>query len=420
MTTDAAFDQTLALLKAKDDTSRFVGLSLLRSLLDTHEDVRSNPDIVSKCWSAIPAKFLTRLLQARQNEKRSAEEAQAMVQLAVGVIHTFIILLPAKDLEGEKMVSVCRILAREYLHRVVLERPTAQARRDCMLLAADLLRTLPPGPSTLKLIFAAEPSEDSSKPFAYVFTSYVLIDIRSTIPSLMEILASKSYSDTAIRLAAGYDILGAFISYLVQSLDDEADEDGKEPAAVLQPDLLLKLRKDIAETMSLTIEYIRDRWDAAKAGAAGLHPSIRPSPDKKQPEGSDTPLALAWENPTIPVTGDPIIIAGLRTLAIWLREDENDSLRKEAAGIMDVLLALYSNSGIEALDVTASDFRLTVLMALEAILETEDGVQAFLENGGKAALTSDLQRLSSESTLAEADQQVVDMIEGLLAAIPAT
>ena len=57
-------EQILVLLKAKDDTSRFVGLALLKSVLDNREDLRKDSNIVKSCWSAVPANFLDRLLRA--------------------------------------------------------------------------------------------------------------------------------------------------------------------------------------------------------------------------------------------------------------------------------------------------------------------------------------------------------------------
>ncbi len=100
--TTAALEQILSLLSSRDDTSRFVGLALLKSLLDNHEALRSDPDITAKCWAAVPASFLDRLLrsntsisgnEAAEKSARSVEETSNMVDLAVGVIHSFTLLL---------------------------------------------------------------------------------------------------------------------------------------------------------------------------------------------------------------------------------------------------------------------------------------------------------------------------------------
>lgn len=51
-------DQVIALLSAKDDTSRFVGLTILCPLLE-----KLKREEVEKCWEAIDGKFLDRLLK---------------------------------------------------------------------------------------------------------------------------------------------------------------------------------------------------------------------------------------------------------------------------------------------------------------------------------------------------------------------
>lgn len=89
-----ALDQALALLKSRNDTNRFVGLALLRSILDNKIDFQKDPETVNRCWAAVPATFLDGLLRAPLVKKRSKEESQHMVELAVAVLHAFIVLLP--------------------------------------------------------------------------------------------------------------------------------------------------------------------------------------------------------------------------------------------------------------------------------------------------------------------------------------
>lgn len=106
----AAVDQTLTLLKAKDDTSRFVGLSLLRSLLDSNEQLRTNDENLLNCWHAISNKFLVRLLKTQETKSKSKDEAEDMVDLAVAVVHIFANLLPAQEVGEKKMVEFCEPL----------------------------------------------------------------------------------------------------------------------------------------------------------------------------------------------------------------------------------------------------------------------------------------------------------------------
>lgn len=99
--------QTLALLKTRDDTSRFVGLAFLKSIIDKNESFLKDPEVIGRCWAALPAKFLDRLLRAPRNEDRSKEESLGLVKLAVAVLHAFIVLI-CKDLSNDEK-SVGRI-----------------------------------------------------------------------------------------------------------------------------------------------------------------------------------------------------------------------------------------------------------------------------------------------------------------------
>lgn len=251
----------------------------------------------------------------------------------------------------------------------------------------------------------------------------LLIDIRTTIPSLQEILNSPEYPQVSARLAASYDLVSAFIGFLVSILDDEDDDNdnkvastvdsGRKPiqASILTPDLLLQLRVDIAETISLTIEHLRDRYDASVAGAAGLHPSARPSPITTSPPAetapAGTPLAISWDSATTSMPHDPLTLSQLRTLALWLREDDNARLRAEAAGIVDVLLGLYST-----LD-APPDFRSPVLIALEGITATAEGVAAFLAAEGWEILVSDLRDILASGDDASRGIQIVRVLLGV-------
>lgn len=227
------------------------------------------------------------------------------------------------------------------------------------------------------------------KPFSYLFINLLLIDIRSSFPSLLSKLNSPEYPTISQRLAAAFDVVSNFIGYLVKSLDDE---DLGEASFSMPPDLLLKLRKDIAETMSLTIEYLRDRWDASTAGAPGLHASAR---GQTTSTSEGTRLTLTWGSMKEMIAADQLVLAGIRTLAIWLREDENENLRSESAGLMDLLVELYNSDTDSHLD-----FRYPVLSALEGILTTEDGVDGFLGQDGWELVSKDLcQILATTSSL---------------------
>lgn len=516
---EAAVDQTLTLLKAKDDTSRFVGLSLLRSLLDSNEQLRTNNENLLKCWNAISNKFLIRLLKTQETKSKSKDEAKDMVDLAVAVVHIFANLLPSQEVGEKKMVEFCgplletiprlssdpqknafqalqciastssgavavadfqnwkviidtassnedvlielfrlqraaeksaslslkgtlagiidstmlsvkdsgkldsikilealgeltsetsvscrssAIISRSspltsakypqspnwipyaigLVRSTIKKQPTSRVRNACIKLVGNLIQGLPPTSRFSYELFneSTSQSNNDGKPFSYIFINLVLIEIRSTIPSLLESLASASYTSTALRLASCYDIMSAFILYLLQYLDQDADITEGPPSYILSPEQFLRIRKDFAETLSMTLEFFRDRWDATVSGAGGLDPSARNDPN--------TPLALTWDNPSVSPAGDPIILAGLRALSLWLREDENVELAQEATSLMDMYMALYSSS--MATDAKV-DFRHAVLTCLTGLLvESDDAVQQFLDQKGWSLLQEDL------------------------------
>ena len=113
-----SLDQTLALLEAKDDTSRFVGLALLKAILDNKGDFLKDPEVIRRCWAAIPTRFLDRLLRAPRNKDRDQEESLNMIKLAVAVLHTFTVLF-SKDLSDDakslgRIEGLLSILAWRY------------------------------------------------------------------------------------------------------------------------------------------------------------------------------------------------------------------------------------------------------------------------------------------------------------------
>ncbi|TGO19265.1 hypothetical protein BTUL_0005g01140 [Botrytis tulipae] len=500
----ATFEKMKDLLKAKDDTSRFVGLALLKSVLDNEQQLVKNIERLQILWESISSKFLDRLLRAQFSGKIDKAQAKDMVDLAVAVLHTFSILLPEDVRRGPQLtgrtgplvkaliqsspettqlilqtlltivsqvegslellkvedISSLIEIAPQYplvldilnytwangstvevqavyesinrlipnllvvfkgtdavtflsfissfipklssealprnpkwlksvivlLRELVNRKPTLAGRVAYTQAAAALLQAYPVTcPSLLfndESLHTSNKNDSNSKPFSYLFVNLLLIDLRSSFPSLLAKLNNSDYSSISQRLAAAFDVLSSFIGYLVRSLDEE-----NYKSFTMPPDLMLKLRKDIAETMSLAIEYLRDRWDASIAGASGLHPSARVGTAATS-EG--TRLTLTWDSIQDKVTVDPLILASIRALAIWIREDENENLRKESAGMMDMFIELYKMSGMNE-----PDFRYPILLALEGIMTTEDGVEAFLNQDGWQVVSEDLFRILS-------------------------
>jgi hypothetical protein len=192
---------------------------------------------------------------------------------------------------------------------------------------------------------------------------------------LLEQLNSPEYQKISRRLASAFDVIAIFVGFLVRSLDDDGP-------MVMQADSLLKLRKAISETMSVTIEYLRDRWDASFAGAMGLHPEARVSTAETEMGSRQT---LHWDSMTNTADEDPLTLSALRALSLWLREEDNDTLLKEATGLTDMLMELYQSSSPERID-----FRPAALVALEALVMIEKGREMLIKQEGWKILSRDL------------------------------
>ncbi|KAM0436153.1 hypothetical protein ACHAPT_003045 [Fusarium lateritium] len=487
--TDIAKIKTL--LKAKDDTQRFVGLTLLKSILDSSEELRRDEQIIHSLWSSLAPKFLDRLL--RTGSKPSNKNAKDMLDLVVSVLHIFSILLPEQaksdsrfidrtpllvaailysteettalilqllhtlvssqpgaqvfikiadvsslteiapthaavldifafawlnsmtvvqdqgalaaqidatiqslvsSFTGTDAVTLLEflgyflrnanpsILSRQpkwlkavvnYIQNLVASRPTPEARSAYTNAAASILQTYPVrGP---KILFTDAKKDD--KVFSYLLINLLLIDIRSSAPTLLEQLNKPEYPKVSRRLTSAFDVISIFVGYLVQCLEDDSLE-----TFIMTPDNLLKLRKGISETMSVTAEYLRDRWDASVAGAMGLHPDARAGTTET---ATGTHHTLAWDSIKDNADEDMFILSAVRALALWLREDDNDSLRKETTGLMDMFMDLYQSSSQEKLD-----FRSPILVALEGVTTMSKGRDSLLANDGWRILTSDL------------------------------
>ena len=260
----------------------------------------------------------------------------------------------------------------DFIRSLVVNRPTAAGRAAYTNLSAALLELYPGQASTL--LFSDD--RKAEKPFSYLLINLLLVDLRSSFPVLLEQLNSPGYAAISRRLASAFDVVSNFIGYLLRSMDDES------APLIMAPDLLLKIRKALGETMSVTVEYLRDRWDASVAGAMGLHPDARTGTANTT---TGSRLTLAWDSKSDNTAADPLILAAIRTFSIWLREDDSETLRQEATGLTDMLVELYRGSTTQTLDM-----RRAILVAFEGTTATEEGVAALLEHDGWQVLTADL------------------------------
>ncbi|OIW33509.1 DUF1941-domain-containing protein [Coniochaeta ligniaria NRRL 30616] len=288
-----------------------------------------------------------------------------------------------------------------FIRTLVTSRPTPAGREAYTNLCATLLQVYPLQAPPLLFSNAdtttTTVSDSGGNPFSYLLISLLLVDLRSSFPALLEQLNSPSYPSLSTRLTSAFDVLSHFTTHLVRALDSPSS-----PSATLSlsPSNILSLRKSISETLSNTIAHLRDRYDASVAGALGLHPSARTAPTHAGGERQ----TLAWDSAAHRVEDDPLVLAAVRALALWLREDDNDQLRREAAGLADLLVDLYTASMRHRNEERGGlDFRMPVLVAFEGIAEVseegdDEGVESLLEHGGWKVLSEDMLEILSASS----------------------
>lgn len=104
------------LLAAKDDTSRFVGLLLLKTTLDNHASDLQHEQ-VTRLWDSISPRFLDRLIRTgSQPASEQRRQSGDMLDVAVAVMYTFTKLLNDCALD-EKLYARIPNLANAVLYR---------------------------------------------------------------------------------------------------------------------------------------------------------------------------------------------------------------------------------------------------------------------------------------------------------------
>ena len=292
----------------------------------------------------------------------------------------------------------------ELIRSLATVRPTAASREAYTNCTARLLITY--SDSVPKLLFR-NASSDPSNPFSYLFIGLIIVDLKATLPSLLSKLNTPEYPSISTRLTSGLLVLSYFISFLLQQMDAQtnagSDASSFADAFQMPPDLLLKLNKSISETLSIIMEYLRDRWDAAVAGAYGLHPETRYG-ESHTSAGSH--LTLAWDQQDVSPAEDPLLLAALRVLGEWIREDDGEVLRNEAITLMDLLVELYqTSSGPNG----SIGYRALVLGVLQGVTQTDDGIRVLLEHSGWSTLSNDM--LAALNRTSAAREAAVDLHE---------
>lgn len=302
-----------------------------------------------------------------------------------------------------------------YIRNLVTSRPTKDGRAAYTNLCATLLHVYPiqaprflfnnAPPSSSTTNTPSTKSTDSN-PFSFLLVSLTLVDLRSSFPTLLEQLNSPSYPALSTRLTSAFDTVSYFISYLIRSLDSP------NSSFTISPSNLLTLRKSMSETMADTISYLRDRYDASVAGAYGLDPSARTGPAHMDEEH----MTVTWDSKIDTVETDSLILSAIRALALWLREDDNDMLRKESAALMDLFIDLYRSSLTSAGKDNHLDFTQAILVALEGITAVEEGRNALLEHDGWKVLSNDL--LSILASTSTSDNEAARGVETIRILLP--
>ncbi|KAL8883397.1 MAG: hypothetical protein Q9215_008250 [Flavoplaca cf. flavocitrina] len=227
-------------------------------------------------------------------------------------------------------------LTQRLLVSASFQHTDAIRNRDMVVfLAAALVQCYPEhSPALLFAERSSAMSSPSAKPAAWVFIQQRLIDIRSSIPSLMD---SPGDGDELMssRLAQCYHLVTAFIYSLAERSESMSEENDVE--LPYHPALLLRIREDMSNMCSLTMEYLSGRFEASEANK-----SIR-----RTPRGNKTVRFKSVHKDSLPkMAKDELVVHQLRMLSYWFQEDDSEVLRKEArSGLMKVCIGLYSEAG---------------------------------------------------------------------------
>ena len=226
-------------------------------------------------------------------------------------------------------------LAQRLLESAGVQHTDAERSRDItVFLAANLVQCYPAHfPAFLFADQSSAMSSLTAKPAAWIFIQQRLNDIRSSIPSLMDPSGDVDQL-TWFRVARCYELVIAFIKSLIEKSESMSEENGFE--LPYHPALLLRIREDMSNLCSLTMEYLCDRFEAWEANK-----TIR-----RAPRGNKTDRFKSVHKDTLPnLAEDELVSRQLLMLSYWFEEDDSEVLRKEArSGLIKVCIGLYSEA----------------------------------------------------------------------------
>jgi Neurochondrin len=170
------------LLQAKDDTSRFVGLALLKSVLDNGQLVQDSENL-RLLWETMSPKFLDRLLRAQQSEKVNKAQSKDMVDLAVAVLHTFTILLPEDSRKQKRLTGRTGPLVKAVVQRYIPQ------TRGFLLWSADFFSSSAESTKLiLQTLLTIVSQPEGAVELLHIQDLSPLIEIASQDPLVLEII----------------------------------------------------------------------------------------------------------------------------------------------------------------------------------------------------------------------------------------
>ncbi|KAL8798676.1 MAG: hypothetical protein Q9200_007722 [Gallowayella weberi] len=282
------------------------------------------------------------------------------------------------------------------------EDPT-KSRHVIVSLSIALMRCYPKQfPDLLfgsSLLMKTRAPNSYTRPIIWMFVQLRLVDIRSSIPSLLEASSGPGYGRTLIHLTACYDLISAFIRFLVDCSEAMSGSDDGSDKLPFSPEFLLQIREDISDTCSLTVEYLCDRFQMSQVCGAILpaRPEIRTNQDR---------LHLVARIPQPPIMAeDPLVRSQLAMLSFWLREDEGETLTKEAGSMVNVIFGMYGK---------APDFRCPLVTILEQFQYNPGGLHHIRYTNGWQILLDDLELIvrsrDPDRETVMCGEQIVDMM----------
>ncbi len=180
----------------------------------------------------------------------------------------------------------------------------------------------------------------------------------------------------------------------------KSGDDGGSDDLPFSPGLLLRMREDISNTCSLTMDYLRDRFEAWEAHKT-IHRRGRGSiaaTGRFESVHKDSGLPNMAE--------DPLVLQQLLMLSFWIREDDSDTLKTEAASKMvQVIMGLYG---------MAEGLRGPLLMLLGSCDWFPNALKDIRGSSGWKAMVADLDSIARSGApnqqVIEAGIEIIDII----------